>query len=153
MTSSDQRCAGALGDLFLDTSLSTSLSHPWKMTSRNFLEGKFLKPPDETPRRPKEKVERKPKPQRKQSKQQQQQQQEQEEQPSPGPQPYRKPTLGELLQNPPRFPSPPAKGTPKKAKVQFVLPETEPKKKRRRRATLYDVIARMSPILSSLDLI
>lgn len=116
------------------------------------MEGKFLKPPDEVPRRPKEKVGRKPKPQRKQPKQQQQQQEQKQEQP-PRPQPYRKPTLGELLQNPPRFPSPPAKGTPKKAKVQFVLPETEPKKKRRRRATLYDVIARMSPILSSLDLI
>jgi hypothetical protein len=50
------------------------------------------------------------------------------------------------LQNPPRFPSPPAKGAPRKSKVSFKLPEIKSKKKRRRKANLYDVIARMTPV-------
>jgi len=123
------------------------------MSSRSFSEGKLLKPPDEAPgkanqkKRPLSKP--KPNPQRKQPKPKQQQQQQlgQQQQPLP---PNGRDTPGELLQNPPRLSSP-VKGASEKAKVKFVLPKITPKKKRRRRATLWDVIARMNPLLSSLD--
>jgi hypothetical protein len=120
------------------------------MTSRSFLEGKFLKPPEEQPVKAKIKEKLPPKPisepKGKQQQLQQPEQPEQKQQQPPQPAPYRKETPGKLLQNPPRFPSPPVKGAPRKSKVSFKLPEIKSKKKRRRKANLYDVIARMTPM-------
>lgn len=122
------------------------------------MEGKFLKPPEEQPVKPKIKTRLPPKPiSDPKGKQQQLQQPEQPEQPEqkqqqpPQPAPYRKEPPGELLQNPPRFPSPPVKGAPRKSKVSFKLPEIKSKKKRRRKANLYDVIARMTPLILRLE--
>lgn len=61
------------------------------------------------------------------------------------PDPFRRETILQLRQNPPSLSAP----TVNKAHVkhQIVLPRIKPKKVKRRMATIYDVIARMNPLL------
>lgn len=95
--------------------------------------------------------EKKPKlrkqPEQPKSQQQHQHQHQYEPKPPPAfqPHPFRRETILQLRQNPPSLSAAPTKVAT--TNTQIALPKIKPKKVKRRMATIYDVIARMNPVL------